>query len=142
MKRKFIWIFSSVIVLILLFNINNQTGGFGGEQLLKPVKDHQLEIKKMDGEWKVFLTEDSIKTKVKAKRNDKITWKVEDSDVYFQFMEENLFGKFKNKLKKKGELTLKINGNARLGVHKYAVFCMADSQYATGGSPPEIDITD
>jgi hypothetical protein len=141
MKEKYIWILSSIIVLILLFNINNQTEGFGGEQLLKPVKDHQLIIKKIGDEWKVVLADDSTKTKVKAKKKDKITWRAEGTDVFFQFMSEDLFGKFKDKSKNK-KLTLTITENAELGVHKYAVFCLADSQFATGGSPPEIDIGD
>lgn len=142
MKRKFIWVLSSIIILILLLGINNQTEGIDGEQMLKPVEDHQLLIKKIDGEWKVVLADDSTTTKVKAKKKDKITWTSEDTDVYFQFMEESLFGKYKDKMKKKDKLTLTITDNAELGIHKYAVFCVADSQFAIGGSPPEIDITD
>ena len=142
MKRKFIWISSSIIVLILLLGINNKTVGITGEPTLNPVKDHQLIIKKVGDEWKVVLSDDPTKTKVKAKKNDKITWKAEGSDVYFQFMNEDLFGKFKHKMKYGKKLTLTITENAEEGIYRYSVFCLADLQFATGDSPPEIDITD
>ena len=129
------------MVLILLLGINNQTEGFGDEAMVKPVKDHVLNIIKIDGEWKVVLADDHKKTKVKAKKNEKITWIAKGTDVYFQFMNWELFKKFKAKTKD-SLLTLKVSADADTGTYKYAVFCLADSQFATGGSPPEIDITD
>ena len=108
MKRKFIWIFSSVIVLILLLGINNQTGGFGREAMLKPAKYHELKITKIDNEWKVVLSEDLTKKKVKAKRNDRITWYADGTDAYLEFMDDNLFGKYKDKVKDGKYLTIKI----------------------------------
>ncbi|MCZ6639757.1 MAG: hypothetical protein O6830_07315 [Candidatus Dadabacteria bacterium] len=106
------------------------------------VKDHQLTIKKNGDEWKVVSSDDPTKTKVKAKKKEKITWRAEGSDVYFEFMTEGLFGKYKDKLKDGKRLTLMITEDADLGIHRYSVFCLADLEFAKGDSPPEIDLID
>ena len=104
-------------------------------------KDHQLTIKRVGDKWKVFLTGDPT-GKVKAKKKDKITWYADGSDVFFEFMDDKLFGKYKDKLKAGKHLKLPITEGADSGKHKYAVFCLADLEFADGDSPPEIDITD
>ncbi len=106
------------------------------------VKDHQLTIKKNGDEWKVVSSDDPTKTKVKAKKKEKITWRAEGSDVYFEFMSEGLFGKYKDKLKDGKKLTMSITENAKHGINQYSVFCSADMDFAAGDSPPEIDIGD
>jgi hypothetical protein len=57
-------------------------------------------------------------------------------------MDDNLFGKYKDKVKDGKYLTIKIKDDAELGIHKYSVFCLADLEFASGDSPPEIDISD
>ena len=107
--------------------------------MMSQVKDHQLTIKKIGNEWKVVLSDDPTK-KVHAKKKEKITWRAEGSDVYFEFMSEGLFGKYKDKLKDGKKLTLSITENAKHGINQYSVFCSADMDFAAGDSPPEIDI--
>ena len=142
MKKKYVWISSSIVVLILLIGINSKTEGFGGEPAMNPVKDHHMTIKKLGNEWKVVFSNDSTKSRITAKRNEKITWSAEGSDVFFQFMSENLFGKFSQKLEDGKTITLTIGEYAKLGIHRYSVFCLGDLEFASGNSPPEIDLVD
>ena len=139
MKRKPILLIVAIAIVISAASFPGESRKLNGEVLPMAPKDHQLSIKKINDEWKVVLTQDSTK-KVKAKRKDKITWNVEGTDVYFQFMDEGLFGKFKESGKKNKKVTLEIKDNAAFGIHKYAVFCLQDSTFATGNSPPEIII--
>ena len=67
-----------------------------------------------------------------------ISWKAEGTEVFFQFMDEKLFKKYTDKSKKGKPMVLKINGNADKRTYAYAVFCLADSTFATGDSPPRI----
>jgi hypothetical protein len=117
-----------------------------------------LTIKKIDGAWKVV--NDSSQTKVKAKKGAKITWTAEGTDVYFQFMEGRLLArvKDKDKARKSDEAenlpdiystnkipagqsqSFIVRASVKKGDYPYAVFCMADSVFATGDSPPKIII--
>jgi hypothetical protein len=117
-----------------------------------------LTIKKIDGEWKVV--NDSSQTKVKAKKGAKISWTAEGTDVYFQFMEGKLLAKVKDKDKARNSeeaaslpeiystnrvsagqsQSFIIRASIKRGDYPYAVFCMADSVFATGDSPPKIII--
>ena len=97
-----------------------------------------LLIKKVNKTWKVIDATDSLKTSIKAKKGQKITWTAVGTDVYFQFMDDKLVGKFKNALKDGKSISLNIGQNAKVGINPYAVFCMADLEFAEGNSPPVI----
>ena len=104
-------------------------------------KDHQLTIQKVGDEWKVVLNADPGK-KWKAKKGDTITWKAVGSNVYFEFMNSNLFGEYNYELNDGDELKLTISQNAKKWNYRYSAFCSADMAFASGYSPPEIDLTD
>ena len=131
MKKPILWVPALVLAGIFIsISLHAQSSP----------KTHYLTIKKIKNEWKVVDSEDSTKIRVTAKRGEKIVWTAEGSDVYFQFMDENLFGRFKHELKDGKKLTLPIGQAAKLGPNPYAVFCIADKEYATGNSPPTIII--
>lgn len=138
MKRKSMFLMIAVALVILM-------AGFSGlsrkpaSDMLPMAKNVQLTIKKISGEWKVVFTQDPTK-KVKAKKKDKITWNIEGTDVFFQFMDQGLFGEFKTHGKKGKKVTLTIRDNISIGTYNYAVFCLEDSTFATGNSPPVIII--
>ena len=108
---------------------------------------HELKIMKIGGIWKVVNETDTTKKKVVAQRNDTIIWTAEGTDAYFQFPDsifkpigphdslQNGYTKF---LRNEKKLSLKIKMNAPLKTYIYAVFCIADSTYAQGDSPPKI----
>ena len=75
---------------------------------------------------------------ITVKRSERISWKAEGTEVFFQFMDDKLFKKYNEKSKSGKPLVLKINGNAEKKTYAYAVFCLADSTFATGDSPPKI----
>lgn len=139
MKKKHILIVTLFAFVISLVSFAAKSSILADESKPMPAKVHQLSIKKIDGVWKVVPNENPTK-KVKARKRDKITWKAEGTEVFFQFMDEKLFGKFKTRGKKNKKVTLTIRNNAKIGTYKYAVFCMEDSTFAVGNSPPEIII--
>jgi len=120
--------------------------------------DINLTIKKVNNEWKVV--DQSNTTQVKAKTGDKVTWMALGTDAYFQFIEGKLVAKEKDKDKasKKDEaeslaeiyttnkvaagqsVSFIIRASVAKGKYPYAVFCTADSVFATGDSPPQIII--
>lgn len=103
-----------------------------------PKNEVNIVIKKVDGTWKVIDATDSTIAHIKAKKGQKITWTAEGTDVYFQFMDEKLVGKFKKALKDGKSISLNIGPNAKVGENSYAVFCTADMEFAEGNSPPII----
>ena len=112
-----------------------------------PPKDVDLKVIKVDGVWKVVLASDYSKTKVKVKKNDKITWQVVGTDADFQFPQDLLNPADPEDSLKNGDtkfvddgkkLKLKVKDSAEPGTYEYSVFCLADSVYAIGGSPPKI----
>lgn len=141
MKKRHILIITLFAFVISVVSFAGKSHRFDDENSTMAPKDHQVSIIKIKGEWKVVLTQDH-KKKIKAKKKDKITWKVEGTDVFFQFMDENLFGKSKTHGKNGEYVTLTIRDNMPVGTYKYAVFCLEDSTFATGNSPPEIIIED
>lgn len=102
-------------------------------------KEHKLVVKKVQNQWKVILEGDTVTTP-RAKRGERVTWTAESTDVYFQFMDIRLFGDYTRRLKEGQKLTLVVSANATIGENRYAAFCYADKQYATGDSPPRIII--
>ena len=139
MKKRHILIITLFAFVISVVSFAGKSHRFDEKNSTMAPKDHQVTIKKIDGEWKVILTQD-YKKKVKAKKKDKITWKVEGTDVFFQFMDKKLFGVPKTHGKKGEKVTLTISDSVSVGTYKYAVFCLQDSTFATGNSPPEIII--
>lgn len=116
------------------------------ESMQQPAsKEHQLVIKKVRNKWVVEAPElgtvpPGQVRRLKAKRGHKIVWTAQGTDAYFQFLDDKLFGNYTRTVKKGKKLILTVGNGARSGVHYYAVFCMADSVFAEGGSPPSIEI--
>lgn len=137
--KKYGVIFSISIFLLVMF-----AGFFGrmnNRSLANPlpqIKEHRISIKKIHNKWKTVDALDNSKTRVVAKRGEKIVWTAEGSDLYFQFMDDKLFGDYTKVLKNGKQLVLVIGKNARKGSNRYAVFCLSDKEFATGNSPPEI----
>jgi hypothetical protein len=102
--------------------------------------EHHLSITKVHNKWKVVDSVDTSRTAVSAKRGERIVWEADGSDVYFQFMDDKLFGDYTRSLKANQRLVMVVGNGARSGEHPYAVFCVADNEYATGDSPPKIII--
>jgi|GEM_PF-823164 len=141
---------------MLLF-ILMMSGSFFGYHLL-PVnqqtvnKKHYVTIKKVDDQWKVVIdsVESGKKEKLRVNKKETIIWSVEGSDAYFQFSSDSLFdpeGKedslkygYIKYLQDGRKLKLKIKKDAPTGTFIYAVFCLADSSFATEDSPPKIII--
>ncbi|MCB0283229.1 MAG: hypothetical protein H6627_08625 [Calditrichae bacterium] len=124
-----------LMLIIIMFAINMLAVN---DASALPKNEVDIVIKKIDGKWKVFDATDSTITHVKAKKGQKITWTAEGTDVYFQFMDEKLVGKFKHALKDGKKISLNIGPNAKVGENSYAVFCTADMEFAEGNSPPII----
>jgi hypothetical protein len=101
---------------------------------------------KIDGVWRVVNPVDSTATLI-VNKNDKIIWTAEGTDAIFQFQDEifdttdsdyNLSQGFTKDLRDGKKLKLKIDKNTPAGTYVYSVFCLADSVYAIGSSPPKI----
>jgi hypothetical protein len=114
--------------------------GQENQEVQNSPKAVEISITKVNKKWKAVESSDHTKIDIKAKRGQKIIWTAEGSDLYFQFMDENLVGNYTRTLKDGKKLTLVIGPNAKKGVNYYAVFCLSDSTYAEGGSPPKITI--
>jgi len=144
MKKKADVVYAMVILSIFFgifaSNTINSYSLFGQEQ----AKEHHIAIKKLKNkvskikEWKATDAKDTLMTKIKTKKGDTVVWTAEGTDLYFQFMDENLFGKFNYYLQSGKELKLKVSSKAETKIHKYAVFCYDGKEYATGDSPPVI----
>jgi len=88
------------------------------------------------------FSKDGKKTKVAAlhaTQGDTITWSDPTSDLYFQFMDETLFGVETGNVQKGKTLSLAVK-TARNGTYEYSIFRMADSSFVVGNSPPKIVI--
>ena len=131
-KRK---LMNFALLLMLCFGITFQVTI---NTAFAQAKEHKLKILKVNNKWKVVHEEDITKVKIKAKRGEKIVWTASGSDMYFQFMDEKLFGNYTRTLKDGQKLVLPIGSEAKLGSHPYAVFCLTDKAFATGESPPTI----
>lgn len=132
MRKHYLGIIAALGIIFALSTISDN-GAYAFKK-----NEVNLLVKKINGTWKVVDAADSSKTSVKAKRGYKITWTAEGTDVYFQFMDDKLVGKFKNALKDGKSISLNIGPNAKTGDNSYAVFCTADMEFAEGNSPPVI----
>lgn len=138
MGRAILGTFCFIIVIFLLM------GYFVPQQ---NNKDRRVEIKKIGKQWKVLVDSVDISTtgkkpQLKARRGQKIIWTINGSDAYFQFNIDSLFEGNKDY-----KYTLKDGKELKLTVKKvlsyddfYAIFVIADNQYATQDSPPKIII--
>jgi hypothetical protein len=144
MKKK-LNVIAVIVVLMVLAGIfaGSSTSSFnlfGQNQS----KKHKIAIKKMKNketkmkEWKAVDAEDSLVTKIKVKKGDEITWDADGSDLYFQFMDNQLFGSYTYYLKDGQKLKLTVSSKAEAKTYQYAVFCIADLEFARGDSPPVI----
>lgn len=115
---------------------------------LKP-KKHVFFIENVGGVWRVVDSTNHANHKIKAHQKDTIIWKAVGTDAYIQFPDSlldsggpgnNLINGYTAFLKNGKRLKLKVKGNAKNGWYNYAVFCMADSTFARGDSPPKIII--
>lgn len=137
MRNKYLYFLLLICAGIALF------GFTGAKKLFKspsPPIVHELTIMKINNQWKVVHTADKTKTRVKAKRGEKIVWKAQGSDVYFQFMDYKLFDDYTRVLKDGKKISLVIGKKAKADTNRYAVFVAKDMVFATGDSPPEIVI--
>ncbi len=97
-----------------------------------------LVVKKINNQWRVVDATDNTRTRVTAKRGEKVVWTAEGSDMYFQFIDQKLFGDYTRTLKAGQKLMLVVGNQAHSGENAYAVFCTATNEYARGDSPPKI----
>lgn len=86
------------------------------------VIEHQISIKKVNNEWKVVHSQDQSESSVHAKKGGRISVTADGTDVYFQFMDEGLFGNFTHKLRNGKTVGLNIRNAAKAGEHPYALF--------------------
>ncbi len=144
MNRKFN-IIAAIVALMVLTGIFS--GGPDSSFNLfgqNPPKKHKIAIKKMKNkvtkmkEWKAVDAEDTLVTKIKVKKGDEIIWEADGSDLYFQFMDKQLFGDYTYFLEDGKKLKLIVGDQAQAKTYKYAVFCIADLEFARGDSPPVI----
>lgn len=125
-------------VLILIGGLMNSPYKLFGVELQNPPAQHNLLVTKVQSKWKVVDAQDTTSTTVKAKRGEQIIWTAKGSDVYFQFLDDKIFGDYARSLKDGKKLVLTVGAGAKTGPNPYAVFCISDLEYATGGSPPVI----
>ena len=139
MSAKLKLLVSGFILTVLLT-------GFWVSQSPLPPKNYDLAVMQIDGVWKVVNAADST-TVVKVKKNDKIVWTAEGTDAVFQFQDQifdttdgnySLSQGFSEDLRDGKKLKLKIKKDTPAGTYVYSVFCVADSVYAIGSSPPKI----
>ncbi len=102
-------------------------------------KEHHLSILKVKNKgWKVVQAADTTNTTVVVKKGDKIIWTAYGSKVFIQFLDQKLVGKYTHTIDDGEEFRVTVGNLAKKGPNPYAVFCLADLEFATGGSPPQI----
>ncbi len=101
-------------------------------------KEHHLSIMKLKKGWKVVQAADTTNTTVVVKKGDKIIWTAYGSKVFIQFLDQKLVGKYTHAIDDGEEFRVTVGNLAKKGPNPYAVFCLADLEFATGGSPPKI----
>ncbi len=100
---------------------------------------HELATVLVDNVWKIVDATDSLSTDISVARRDTVVWQApDDTDIYFQFMDEELTGIYTQELQQGESLSLIIGENARQGDNPYAVFVLDAREYAQGESPPRM----
>jgi len=102
------------------------------------VRERKISFKRINNKWKTQDADNHSRTWVKARRGETITWEAEGTDLYFQFMDNKLFGDYTKTLKEGQRLSLTVGPNAVKGENKYAVFHYTDKEFVEGDSPPAI----
>ncbi len=127
-------------VIVLVFTMRFIPESDPAQQLLaqNPSQEYHLLIMKIKKDWKVVSAQDTTRTTVRVKKGDKIIWTAHGSDVYMQFIDQKLFGKYTQFIADGDQLRVTVGNLAKKGNNPYAVFCTADMQFATGDSPPVI----
>ncbi|WP_133120232.1 hypothetical protein [Rhodohalobacter barkolensis] len=135
MKIKSIIAFVSVLVLFPVSNVLfAQSQSEDNQSIL-----HELVVKMVDDEWRVVYKNDETKSTVLAKKNDRVSWTAEGSDISFQF-DESLFGGSSFELEDGESLMRPLAPGAKVGEYIYAVFVRGAGVFAKGESPPRIII--
>jgi len=104
--------------------------------------EHMVDVKEINGEWRVVLSEDDTKSDVIARRGDRIIWMVEGSDVTFKFSNRGILGYRTRNVKDGNRMILPVLNDSPLGEFDYTVFIENSGTYARGQSPPRIIVTD
>ena len=126
MKFKSLWIVAAVASFCLVGTILQPETGFTNP----PPKKIKAQFSKDGKKVKV--------QKIDAQKDDEVEWTASDGDLYFQFMDSDLFGDYNYMVKKGNTLTLTVKG--KKGTYHYSIFSIADSSYVEGNSPPAIII--
>lgn len=135
MKIKSIIAFVSVLVLFPVSNVLfAQSQSEDNQSVL-----HELVVKVVDDEWRVVYKNDETKSTVVAKKNDRVSWAAEGSDISFQF-DESLFGGSSFEVADGDSLMRPLAPGAKVGEYIYAVFVRGAGVFAKGESPPRIII--
>lgn len=135
MKIKSIIAFVSVLVLFPVSNVLfAQSPSEDNQSVL-----HELVVKVVDEEWRVVYKNDETKSTIVAKKNDRVSWTAEGSDISFQF-DESLFGGSSFEVEDGDSLMRPLAPGARVGEYIYAVFVRGAGVFAKGESPPRIII--
>lgn len=108
------------------------------QEVDRSVETHKLTVKKTGNKWKTFDKKKNVEKQPKVKRGDYVVWEADSSDVYFQFMDEKLFGTFNAFLKQGDTLRLEVGKKAKKGKNYYSAFIYNDKAYLEGSSPPQI----
>jgi len=121
-----IWILSIMIIMmagtivISLDSFNNAVAGS---------KEKQAKFKKSGNKWKI--------DPIHASETDVVMWTDSSSDLYFQFMDDSLFGVETATLAKGDTLSLTVK-TKKHGIYVYSIFRIADLSFITSDSPPKI----
>ena len=100
---------------------------------------HEMVVKMVDEEWRVVYKNDETKSTIVAKKNDRVSWTAEGSDISFQF-DESLFGGSSFEIADGDSLMRPLAPGAKVGEYIYAVFVRGEGVFAKGESPPRIII--
>jgi len=138
MKKKLIigGIVASGLFVLSLITRRKSSGKDGSGTNLRSTT-HEFEVKNIEGVWRVFKKGEETESDIIAERNDKIIWRVRESEAQFTFQEEKIFGKkvLKTFIRR---ANAKILHNSPRGTYEYEIFINKDNVYALGQSPPRI----
>jgi len=135
-------VLASIVMSVLTLFIGF-TFSFKGNTLLPDQSriEHLVDVKEINGEWRVVLADDESNSDVIARRGDRIIWVIEDSDATFTFPIRGIVGYRTRKVKAGTRLVLPVLNDSPLGEYDYTVYIEKSGTYARGQSPPRIIIT-
>ena len=97
-------------------------------------------IQKVGGVW---IVRDNLGNKKPIiHKGQKVIWVAIGTDAYIQFPDSTIFEEtgFTAFGRKDQFLRLTVSADADTGTYIYSVFCLKDSVYGQGGTPPEFDV--